>query len=369
MAFYRERLSNLVNSISVLAIASGLVVGQSASLISLAATSLGNGAGASTVNALFTGLKTVAPGFTYTYTANGSGAGLKAFLTQTPPAGTPSPITFAASDDPVAGTEKVTGGRGYVQVPVIGVGITLAYNASGLTVPAGGIKLSRASYCGILNGSITNWNNQSISTDNGRQIALNVPIKVVHRTDSSGSTFVLTSHLNAACKPAGTPGIPSAYVWNRGVGTTVNWPSTFIGANGGGGVATAIASTKGAIGYVDSATRSSKGLAAAVLRNKAGNYTPPSSDAIQKAIEGGTVVKYGTNKKLIRIDNLSDPTGSGAYPISTASYLLFYSDASIANGFKTFINSAFGSAGDALATSLGYAPLPNSIKTASKGVF
>ncbi len=370
MAFYPNRqLTNLASSITVFAITIGLVVAQSATQKSLAQTSLGNGAGASTVNALLAGLKTVAPGFTFTYSPVGSGAGLTAFFTQTAPSGTPSPISFAASDDPVAATQTVRGGRGYVQVPVIGVGITLAYNSAGLTVPAGGIKLSRASYCGILNGSITNWNAPSISTDNGRQIALNVPIKVVRRSDSSGSTFVLTSHLNTACKPAATTGIPAANVWNRGAGTTVSWPSTFIAASGGGGVATAIASTRGAIGYVDSATRLSKNLPAAVLRNKAGNYIAPSTAAITDALLGGTIVKYGTNNKLVRIDNLNDPTRAGAYPISTASYLLFYSDATIVNAFKTFITSAFGSAGDAKATSLGYAPLPASIKTASRGVF
>lgn len=376
MGFYPNRqLTCLASSISVLVITTGLVVGQSATPKSLAqAAEVGHGAGASTVNSLLVGLKTVAPGFTFTYAPVGSGKGLDAFFTQTPPAGTPGPISFAASDDPVDGTRAVSGGRGsYIQVPVIGVGITLAYNATGLTPPAGGIKLSRASYCGILNGSITNWNAPSISADNGRQIALNVPIKVVRRTDSSGSTFVLSSHLSTACKPAATPGIPAAYVWNRGAGTTVNWPGTFIGATGGGGVATAIASTRGAIGYVDSATRLSKGLPAAVLRNKAGNYTAPSSASITEALLGGTVVKYGANpaNKLYRIDNLTDPSRAGAYPISTASYLLFYgtySDANIAKSIRTLLTSAFGTAGDRLATSLGYAPLPAPAKAVSRGL-
>ncbi|MEH1841625.1 MAG: substrate-binding domain-containing protein [Nostoc sp.] len=372
MSLSPVRLNNLTNSISVLAITIGLVVGQSATQKSLAQT-IGNGVGASTVNALFTGLKTVAPSITLTYSPVGSGAGLTAFFTQTPPAGTPGPITFAASDDPVAGTETVTGGRGYVQVPVVGVGITLAYNANGLTVPTGGIKLSRASYCGILNGSIKNWDDKSISADNGGQIAGNVPIKVVRRSDSSGSTFVLSSHLNTACKPAATPGLPAAYVWNRGVGTTVNWPTTFIGATGGSGVATAIASTKGAIGYVDSATRLARNLPAALLRNKTGNYTAPSTDAITDALLGGTVVKYGTNptNRLIRIDNLNDPTRPNAYPISTATYFLFYdiySDATITNSIKSLLTLASGSIGDTFVASLGYAPLPASIKTVSIGV-
>lgn len=345
MAFYRDRpLTHLAGSVSVFALTIGLVVSQSGTLISLAATSVGNGAGATTVNALFAGLKSK---FAFTYTPSGSGAGLKAFFAQTPPAGTPSPITFADSDDPVAGTEKVTGGRGYVQVPLVGVGITLAFNTSGLTLPAGGLKLSRASYCGILNGSITNWSAPSISADNGGQIALNVPIKVVHRADSSGSTFILSSHLNTACKAAATPGLPASGVWNKGAGTTVAWPGSFIGATGGGGVATAIASNKGAIGYVDNATRLTKKLPAALLLNKAGKYIAVSPASITAAIKDGTVVTYGT--KLTRIDNLTDPKSASAYPISGATYFLYYSDLD----FKGFITAA-----KALAPSVGYGSVP-----------
>lgn len=369
MAFHSNRQFNhLASSVSVFAITIGLIVGQSATQKSLAQTSVGSGAGASTLTNFFDAQKTANPTYTFTYAPVGSGKGLDAFFTQTAPSGTPAPLTFAASDDPVDGTRTVSGGRGsYVQVPVVGVGITLAYNASGLTVPAGGLRLSRASYCGILNGSITNWNASSISADNGRQIALNLPIRVVHRSDSSGSTFVLSSHLNTACKTAATPGIPAAYVWNRGVGTTVNWPTTFLGASGGGSLATTIASTRGAIGYVDSATRLARNLPAAVLRNKAGNYTAPTTTAITDALLGGTIVKYGTNpaNRLFRIDNLSDPTRPAAYPISTATYLLFYdiySNANLATGIRNFFSAILNF------TPPGYAPLPAPAKAVSTGV-
>ncbi|MEH1841919.1 MAG: substrate-binding domain-containing protein [Nostoc sp.] len=351
MVFYRDRLINLVSSISLIAITTGLVVGQSVTQKSLAQTSknLGNGAGASTVTTLFTAIK----GFTFTYAPVGSGAGLTAFFTQKQPDGTTPkitfPVNFADSDDPVAETEK-RATRPYIQVPVVGVGITLAYNPTGLTVPAGGIKLSPASYCGILNGSIKNWNDKSISADNGgKLIALNAPIKVVRRADSSGSTFLLSSHLNTVCK---TPGVPAADVWKNGVGTTVNWPSTFLSATGGGGVADTVAITKGGFGYVDNATRLSKKLPlpAALLKNKAGNYIAPSPTAITAAIKDGTVVKYGTNKNLTRIDNLTNPSSANAYPISGATYLLYYSGET---GFGDFIKAA-----NALAASLGYGPLP-----------
>lgn len=149
MTFYPNRqLTYLASSISVLAIATGLVVGQSATHKSLAQTSTTppptgvtsiNGAGASSITTLFIGTGTTSPfdpkgswfntygvgnpsslnppgpvnaAVTFRYASVGSGKGLTAFFTQTVPAGSPTinrPVSFAASDDPVVGTEKVSG--------------------------------------------------------------------------------------------------------------------------------------------------------------------------------------------------------------------------------------------------------------------
>ncbi|WP_373526037.1 substrate-binding domain-containing protein [Nostoc sp.] len=459
---------NLTSSISVLAITIGLVAGQSATEKSLAqfATSPApsgvtsvNGAGASTVTTLFVGSgennpypfgskgswfnaygvanptslnNDVPPAFlnypngsygpvsastTFRYAPVGSGAGLTALFTQTPPpvpAGTPAlnnltilpPVSFAVSDDPLTGTQVeqlVSGtpnsGR-VVQVPVIGVGIALAFNRTGLNIPAAGLRLSRPTYCAILNGSITNWNDARIRNDNGGVIiATNRSLTVVRRSDNSGSTFVLSTHLNTACKTAATPGLPAASVWNRGAGTisvagtvpptppanTVVWPSGFLSASGGSGVAGAIAANPGAIGYVDSATRLARNLPAALLRNRSGAYVGPTTAGIQSALSGGSIVRYGTApvNRLIRIDGLADPTVSAAYPISTATYMLFYdtyagsNTSGVAPRLRNFINWALTAAtngspasinADTIAVLRGYAPLPNTIKAVSRTV-
>ncbi|QKQ77039.1 substrate-binding domain-containing protein [Nostoc sp. TCL240-02] len=443
MVFYRDHQSNhLRSSISVLAIAIGLVAGQSISDKSLAQTSI-NGAGASTVNTLFAGTGTAYPlapkgswfnaygvgnppslnnnvppalaGFpngtygpvntsvTFRYASVGSGAGITSFLTQTPPPATgatiSAPVSFAATDDPLTGTERVTGSPNnvptpagtpqnpvpYVQIPVISVGIALAYNPSGLNVPAAGIKLSRPTYLAILNGSLTNWNDARIRTDNGGAIiAVNKPLIFVRRSDDSGTTFALSSHLKAAF----------GATWNRGVGKksigaavipnplpadTVVWPANFQFASGGGGVATKIKATAGAIGYVDSATRLANSLPAAVLRNKSGNYAAISSTTILNAFVGAT--DQDTNARRIKLV-VTDPAATNAYPIVTASYLLFYdkyASASIATGIKGFINWALGvppvpapadvtTNPNSIAIARGYAPLPDTIKTQARTV-
>ncbi|MEH1965045.1 substrate-binding domain-containing protein [Nostoc sp.] len=458
MAFYRGRqLTYLASSISVLVIATGLVVGQSATQKSLAQTSTTpppsgvtsiNGAGASSITTLFIGTGTSYPlapkdswfnaygvgnppslnnnvppalaGFpngtygpvnsavTFRYASVGSGTGLTAFFTQTRPPVPPNtatinnPVSFAATDDPVSGTERVTGAPNdvptpagtpqnpvpYIQVPVISVGIALAYNPTGLTIPAGGIKLSRATYLGILNGTITNWNAPQIKADNGgATIAVNKPIVVVRRSDDSGTTFALSSHLKAAF----------GATWNRGVGKksiaqpaggipnplpadTVVWPASFQFASGGGGVATKIKTTAGAIGYVDSATRLANSLQAAVLRNKAGTYNTISPTTISNAFVGAT--DQDTNARRIKLV-VTDPTAANAYPIVTATYVLFYdkyADVKVANGIKGFVNWALGVPpvpapgtdvtidADKIAIARGYAPLPATIKNLSRGL-
>ncbi|MBD2509364.1 substrate-binding domain-containing protein [Nostoc muscorum FACHB-395] len=471
MVFYRDRLNNLTSSVSILAITIGLVIGQSVNEKSLAQTSTTpppggvtsiNGLGASTVNTLFVGTGQTNPcpfgskgswfnvfgvgnpsslnadlaaitnncpvgtygpvvnNDTFRYASVGSGAGITAFFNQTVPPASPgptilAPVSFAATDDPLAGTQieqTVTTGTGKpnsgkaIQVPVVGVGITLSYNRTGLSIPAAGLKLSRNTYCGILKGTITNWNDSRIRTDNGGAvIAVNLPIKVVRRSDNSGSTFVLSTHLNTVCKTAATSTIQAANIWDKGVGSistsgtvppappanTVVWPTTFLSASGGGGVATAITANNGAIGYVDSATRLARSLPAALLQNKANVYVGPTTAGIQGALSVGTIVKYGTApaNRLIRIDNLADPNAATAYPISAATYALFYdvyqnstTGNLIATHIRTFINWALANSTqpvppatnssnptpDQIAINRGYAPLPNTIKTVARTV-
>lgn len=76
----------------------------------------------------------------------------------------------------------------------------------------GGLRLSVASLCGIYNGQITNWNNASLTADNGgvsladptdptfqQTGSFNVPLYAVARSDGSGTTSIITRHLANVC--------------------------------------------------------------------------------------------------------------------------------------------------------------------------
>ncbi len=383
MAFYfKFKSSHVASSISIMTLAVGLAFAQPRTQKSLAQTpplpsTKINGAGATFPATLYQGLGwfnvygvatppafnppgPINPNVQFSYVAIGSGGGIAAFLSQSPPtsgATIVAPLSFGASDAPLNAAQlqqyqqQVQPTRGpLVQVPVVSGAITLTYNNQGLTVPQSGLRLSRATYCGILGGAITNWNDPSITADNGGvPVSANLPITVARRSDGSGTTFNLSNHLNTVCQ---APSVPSAFVWNRGVGlnsatvpapnplaaNTVYWPSTFLSAAGNPGVLRTINTTVGAIGYVDNGDRLQARKPAALLQNSSGNYIAPTSESTTAAFLD--VVVPDSNIITVRV---TDPPDPQAYPIIGVTYLLFYgryNDSATSAGIKGFINWA-----------------------------
>lgn len=383
------KASRLASSISVMTVAVGLVFGPLSNQKSLAQTVI-NGAGSSFVAPLYEGVPgssfaspsgswfavygapspAVNPNVRFNYDAVGSGAGIDAFNGLAVP-GVTTPVSFGASDAPLTDpgrsrpSSSRTTGRGLpIQVPTVAGAIALTYNAQGLNVPAGGLKLSRATYCGILNGNITNWNDQRITADNGRQLSSGLPIKAVVRRDSSGSTFVLSNHLNTVCT--------SPFNWNRGVGTTVNWPASFLKVEGSSGIVSTVRSNRGAIGYVDNSQRLANApvLPAALLQKQSGSaFLAPTAGATSAALAGAK--DQNADPRIITI-NVPNPIGATAYPIVGVSYLVFYdiyNSVNTANGIKGFINWALGTqAADNIATQRGYAPISTGLSNSATNV-
>jgi len=374
--------SHLASSISIMTLTVGLVFGQPTTQKSLAQTPTTtttkiNGAGATFPATLYQGLGwfnvygvatppafnppgPVNPNVQFSYVAIGSGAGIAAFLSQSPPTSGLTivpPFSFGASDAPLNAAQlqqyqqQVQPTRGpLVQVPVVSGAVTLTYNTQSLNVPQDGLRLSRATYCGILNGAITNWNDPRITADNGGvQVSADLPLTVVRRSDGSGTNFNLSNHLNTVCQ---APSVPSQFVWNRGVGVnsaaapapnppaadTVYWPSTFLTGVGNPGVLRTINTTVGAIGYVDNGDRLQARKPAALLQNSSGNYIAPTSDSTAAAFTNATV----PDSNIITV-RITDPQDPQAYPIVLVTYLLFYGrydDPAVAAGIKGFINWA-----------------------------
>jgi phosphate transport system substrate-binding protein len=224
--------------------------------------------------------------------------------------------------------------------------IVLAYNIPG--VPAA-LNLSREVYPKIFLGQITNWNDPLIAKDNPKVKLPDLPITVVRRADSSGTTFVFTKHLSA---------ISEAFAKGPGHGTTVNWPTSdkFVAAPKNDGVTATIKQTPGAIGYIEYGFAEMAKVPMAALQNKAGQFVMPSeksgAEALSKAAFPEDMIVW-----------LSDPEGDGSYPIATYTWMIFkkkYDDPKKAEALKKLINYSL-TEGQKIAGKMGYIPLPDNV--------
>lgn len=164
---------------------------------------------------------------------------------------TPSQLTNAATGSYGTATEGSAVDGPLIQLPALGVATALAYNLT--TITGNALKLTDAQICGVLSGKITDWH--SINS----KIAKNTPISVVVRSDSAGTTFLLTQHLSAVCTSANSsfPEYPvpvTKYFYNTAGSSSPVFPSglpsNFIGESGNGGLAKQLVATSNSIGYL-----------------------------------------------------------------------------------------------------------------------
>ena len=252
----------------------------------LAASTI-NGAGATFpapfYQASFAGLAN--KGIKVNYQSVGSGAGVRQFV-----AGT---VDFGATDEPIKPAEAAKVKRGVVQFPATGGTIAVAFNNP--SCPA--LKLTQMQVVGIFLGQIDTW--EELKCGSG-------PIKVVHRSDGSGTTFAFTNSLSA---------FSSEWKSKVGEGKSVKWP-VGVGGKGNEGVAGTISNTPGSIGYLSDAFVRGK-IKAAAVQNKAGRFVKPNAKSGAAALNN------------IRLDGMlagedANPAGETSYPISTLSWILAY---------------------------------------------
>jgi phosphate transport system substrate-binding protein len=277
------------------------------------------------------------PGVQISYQSVGSGAGIKQFLSKT--------VDFGATDAPLKDDERSQypkdRGSAPVQIPMTGGAVVMAYNLQGVDK----LNLSRSAYCGIVQGDIKNWNDPKIAKDNSGANLPNTPINFVHRSDGSGTTFIFTSHLKAAC--------PS---WKAGASKSVDWP-VGIGAKGNEGVTAQVQQTEGAIGYTEYSYAKENDLKFAALQNKAGTFIDASPESAGKALAGTTVPEN-------LVVSVADPQQADAYPIVALTYLLLYQqydDPNKAKALQNFVKWALSN-GQQSAEELGYVALPEDLQ-------
>jgi phosphate transport system substrate-binding protein len=271
------------------------------------------------------------------YQSIGSGGGVQQFTAKT--------VDFGASDAYL--TEEETGkldGKVFHLPTVIG-SEPIVYN---LPDVKSGLKLTAEILVDIFMGNITKWNDPAIAEINDGVNLPDLTITVAHRSDGSGTTNIFTNYLAK---------VSTKWAAGVGWGKAVKWP-VGVGGKGNEGVAGLVKQIPGAIGYVELAYAKQNNMTYAKLRNKAGKYVEPSVESTTAAAAGALKKMPGDFKIMI-----TNASGEGAYPISGFTWLLIspkYDDAEKGKAISDLLKWIYAD-GQAMASDLNYAPLPDSL--------
>lgn len=270
------------------------------------------------------------------YQSIGSGGGIKQIKAKT--------VDFGASDMPLKAEELET--EGLMQFPAVMGGVVPIINVEGVT--PGQLKLTGQVLADIYLGKVTKWNDQQIVSLNA---GLKLPaedITVVHRADSSGTSFLFTDYLSKSS---------SDFKSTVGAGTAVKWP-TGVGGKGNEGVAANVQRIKNSMGYVEYAYAKRNKLSHTQLKNRDGHFVQP-DDATFKAAAAGADWSKTAGFAVV----LTDQSGKDSWPITGASFILMHktqADSVKGKEVLKFFDWAYKNGGQ-MAAELEYVAMPANV--------
>jgi len=274
-------------------------------------------------------------GISMSYNAVGSGGGVSAI--------TNKEVDFGASDAPLSVFSPTC--TTCVQIPWALSGTAVLYNLPGAKNL---LKISGAVLAKIYLGQIKKWNDPALQKLNKGVNLPSTAITVVHRSDSSGTTFNFTDFLSR---------VSPAWKSKVGTNTSVAWPAG-VGGNKSAGVAGIVHQTPGAIGYADVAYSTIAHLSVFKVQNRAGNYIIPRLKNIKAASALDThPAKDGS---LSIVNPPKNAKYANAYPISTYTYVEVQKSSANAANLKKLINWAV-TKGQAFGPKLIFQPLPAAV--------
>jgi phosphate transport system substrate-binding protein len=285
----------------------------------------------------------VDPSVRFNYQSIGSGGGIKQITEKT--------VDFGASDA-ILNEEQFTAAPGIQMFPTVAGAEALVVNLKGadgnaLTTP---IKFPYTAVADIYLGKIKKWNDPVLVKANPDIQLPNQDIVVVHRSDGSGTTFILTDYLSK---------VSQEWKDKVGNGSSIQWP-VGLGGKGNEGVYGTVSQNDGAIGYVELAYAIQNKAVINELQNKSGAFVAPSPETTQSAM-ADFGMQLGEKLAL----SIVDGPGANSYPIAGYTYLLLYmdqQDCTKDQKIVEFIKWAYGADGTKDATTLSYVPLPDDVK-------
>ena len=228
------------------------------------------------------------------YQAVGSGEGIRRVTARA--------VDFALTDIPLTHVELAQ--AELAQFPVVIGAITPVINLP--NVAQNQLRLSGTVLEAIYMGRIVAWNDPALRALNPDLDLPALPIRVIHRADGSGTTFVFTNYLSKQ----------SAEWQDRiGIGSRLQWPAG-SGANGNEGVSKSVRETAGSIGYVEYNYALKLGLTTVQLGNKAGNYVAANDSNVRAAFSNTTWSRPSY------YEIVTDRGGDSSWPIVGVTFVL-----------------------------------------------
>jgi len=281
------------------------------------------------------------PAVEINYQSIGSGGGIKQITEGT--------VDFGATDGPMNDDQlkafQDKHGCAVLHFPTVLGAVVPTYNIPGVTAS---LNFTPEALAGIYLGKVTKWNDPLIA---GANKGISLPgddIIVVHRAESSGTTYVWTDFLSKVSEE-----------WKTQVGkaTAVKWP-VGLGGQGNEGVTGTVKNTPDAIGYVELIYAESNKIPYGSVKNAAGVF-------VKASLGGVTAAASGAAKAMpddFRV-SITNAPGKDAYPISSFTWLLVpsrISDAAKRDALKGFLSWMLAD-GQNYAEALSYARLPKEV--------
>ncbi len=300
-----------------------------------------NGAGATFPNPLyskwFAEYNKSHPDVRINYQSLGSGAGIRQLTSGT--------VFFGASDQPIGDELLSTAPGKILHFPTVLGAVVPIYNLEGLSQP---LKFTGPLLADIVLGTIRKWNDPEIVKHNAGVALPGSDITFVHRSEGSGTTFILADYLGK---------VSSEFKSVVGVDASLKWP-TGVGGKGNEGVAALVRQTPGSLGYVELVYALQNRIAVGAVLNSSGVFVTPSVDSVTAAAAAAA----GHMPADFRL-SITNAAGVDAYPISSFTWLLLYEeprDKSQGRQMREFLRWALTD-GQKLAPALGYARLPQPV--------
>jgi len=281
------------------------------------------------------------PAIQINYQSLGSGAGIKQVTDGT--------VDFGASDGPMNGEQlkdyRSKHGSDILHFPTVLGADVPTYNIPGVSEV---LNFTPEALAGIFLGKITKWNDPELVKANPKVKLPANPIVVVHRAESSGTTYCWTDYLSK---------ISPEWKSKVGTGTSVNWP-VGLGGKGNEGVSGLMQQTANSIGYVELVFAVQNKMPYGNVRNSAGEFVKPDL--------GSTTAAAAAAAQNMPDDfrvSITNAPGKRAYPICTFSWLLIpqqIKDQVKLKALSGFLHWMLTD-GQKMTPALTYAPLPQEV--------